>query len=136
MIRFLLDTDICIYATRPDAHALRRRLDAAAGQLAMSAITFFDLAYGAYKSAHRDANLANLESMREKIRVLPLNETAAGSYGRLRAELERKGSPIGPHDLLIAAHALSAGLILVTNNVREFSRIPGLKLENWATPRR
>ena len=83
------------------------------------------------KSARRQS-LSQIDGLRRIVQVLPLDETCAFEYGRIRADLERRGTPIGAHDLLIAAHALSLGLILVTNNVREFSRIQGLKIENWA----
>jgi tRNA(fMet)-specific endonuclease VapC len=98
----------------------------------MSVVTYLELVYGAIKSQQAEANLAKIEQLRQLIPVQSLDTAAGRHYGRLRVELERKGSPIGSYDLLIAAHALSLGLTLVTNNVREFSRLPGLHLENWA----
>ncbi len=98
----------------------------------MSIVTYLELVYGAYKSQAVEANLAQLERLRLLISVLPLEVDVALHYGRLRTELERKGSTIGAYDLLIAAHALSLGLTLVTNNVREFRRVGALRLENWA----
>jgi tRNA(fMet)-specific endonuclease VapC len=134
-MRYLLDTNICIYIAKQQPAAVQarfRRLQP--GDLGMSIVTYLELVYGAWKSQRAEANLAVIEHLRLIVPVLPLDVAVATDYGRLRAELERKGSPIGGHDLLIAAHALSLGLILVTNNVREFSRVARLRLENWAVP--
>jgi tRNA(fMet)-specific endonuclease VapC len=98
----------------------------------MSIVTYLELVYGAWKSQQAAANLARLEELRGIVPVQPLEVDAARDYARIRTDLEKRGSPIGAYDLLIAAHALSLGLILVTNNVREFARIQGLRLENWA----
>ena len=98
----------------------------------MSIVTYCELVYGAWKSQRVEANLAKIEQLRFLIPVEPLETGAATHYGRLRSKLERIGSPIGAYDLLIAAHALSLGLILVTRNVREFARVRGLRVENWA----
>jgi tRNA(fMet)-specific endonuclease VapC len=131
--RFLLDTNICIYIRRKKPEeVLRRFRTLKQGEAALSVITFGELVYGAEKSAQR---AAALEVLRELARVLPvmgLPETAAEAYGTIRAELERKGQMIGNNDLWIAAHAKAAGLTLVTNNEREFRRVRGLKVENWA----
>ncbi len=131
--RFLLDTNICIYIRRKKPEEVLRRFRALkAGEAALSVITFGELVYGAEKSAQR---VAALELLRELARVLPvmgLPETAANAYGTIRAELERKGQLIGNNDLWIAAHAKAAGLTLVTNNEREFRRVRGLRVENWA----
>ena len=98
----------------------------------MSIVTYLELVYGARKSQHVEASLARIERLRLLIPVQPLDIGVADHYGRLRTELERKGVPVGAYDLLIGAHALSLGLTLVTNNVREFARIEGLRMENWA----
>ncbi len=131
--RFLLDTNICIYIRRKKPEeVLRRFRTLKQGEAALSVITFGELVYGAEKSAQR---AAALEVLRELARVLPvmgLPETAAEAYGTIRAELERKGQMIGNNDLWIAAHAKAEGLTLVTNNEREFRRVRGLKVENWA----
>jgi tRNA(fMet)-specific endonuclease VapC len=131
--RFLLDTNICIYIRRKKPEeVLRRFRTLKAGEAVLSVITFGELVYGAEKSAQR---AAVLELLRELARVLPvigLPETAAEAYGTMRAELERKGQMIGNNDLWIAAHAKAAGLTLVTNNEKEFRRVRGLKVENWA----
>jgi len=102
------------------------------GDVGMSVVTLLELAYGAWKSQHVVENLARLEQLERLIPAQPLDTKVARDYGRVRADLERKGTLIGAYDLLIAAHALSLGLTLVTNNLREFRRVPGLKVENWA----
>jgi tRNA(fMet)-specific endonuclease VapC len=130
--RFLLDTNICIYIRRKKPEEVLRRFRALRpGEAVLSVITYGELVYGAEKSAQR---AAALELLRELAQVLPvqgLPETAAESYGTIRAELERKGEMIGNNDLWIAAHAKAAGLTLVTNNEREFRRVRGLKVQNW-----
>ena len=132
-MRYLLDTNICIYiAKRRPAQVLARLERLRPGDAGMSVVTCLELTYGAWKSRQREANLTVLEQLCEWIPVAPLDTGAASHYGRLRSELERKGSPIGAYDLLIAAHALSLGVTLVTNNLREFTRAEGLRVENWA----
>jgi tRNA(fMet)-specific endonuclease VapC len=132
-LRFLLDTNICIYIRRKKpAEVLRRFRRLKAGEVALSVITFGELVYGAEKSAPRAAALELLRELVQELPVMGLPETAAESYGTIRAELERKGQMIGNNDLWIAAHAKAAGLTLVTNNEREFRRVRGLKVENWA----
>jgi tRNA(fMet)-specific endonuclease VapC len=131
--RYLLDTNICIYIRqrRPE-EVLRRFRKLRPGEAALSVITYGELLYGVAKSAQR---VAAFEQLRELIRLLPavaLPENAAETYGTLRADLETKGQMIGNNDLWIAAHALASKLTLVTNNVREFQRVRGLKIENWA----
>ena len=131
--RFLLDTNICIYIRqkRPD-EVLRRFRKLRPGEAVLSVITYGELLYGAAKSQRR---VAALERLRELVNLLPalsLPETAAEAYGTIRAELEAKGEMIGNNDLWIAAHALASGLTLVTNNEREFHRVRGLKMQNWA----
>jgi len=130
---YLLDTNICIYIAKRKPQRLMERLRKAKSEDAgMSVITYFELMYGAWKSEYRDMSLSRIEALRRLIAVAPLDDSAGSNFGRIRAELERKGTPIGPYDLLIAAHALTLGVTLVTNNAREFSRIEGLKVENWA----
>jgi tRNA(fMet)-specific endonuclease VapC len=131
--RYLLDTNISIYIRqrRPE-EVLRRFRKLRPGEAALSVITYGELLYGAAKSAQRTAAL---ERLRELVRILPamaLPENAAETYGVVRAELEAKGELIGNNDLWIAAHALAAGLILVTNNERKFRRVRGLKVQNWS----
>jgi len=131
--RYLLDTSICIYVRqkRPDK-VLRRFQKLRPGEAALSVITYGELLYGAAKSQQRLAALERLRELVHFLPALPLPETAADAYGRIRADLESKGEMIGNNDLWIAAHALAAGLILVTNNEREFRRVHGLKVRNWA----
>ena len=97
----------------------------------MSSITVAELEYGAYKSQRREQNRAALNQFLIPLEILPFDETATQTYGKIRAELERRGIVIGSMDMLIASQAMSLGLTLVTNNVREFSQIPDLTLENW-----
>ena len=131
--RFLLDTNICIYIRRrrpPEILRRFRRLEV--GEAAISVVTFGELIYGAEKSEQRDAAMRRLEELASLLPVLPLPVDAGRSYGALRAELETDGRVIGNNDLWIAAHAKVAKLILVTNNEREFQRVSGLKIQNWA----
>jgi tRNA(fMet)-specific endonuclease VapC len=132
-MRYLLDTNICIYIAKqkpPSVLAHLQRLRP--GDVGMSVITYLELVYGAWKSQRREENLERIKELEPLIPVLAIDASAGRHYGQIRAELERKGSPMGAYDLLIAAHALSLGLTLVTNNVREFRRIPQLRVENWA----
>ena len=132
-MRYLLDTDICIYIARRKPGALRARWEAMeVGEMGMSIVTYLELVHGAIKSQQPDTNLARVEELREVLPVLPLGAGVAIHYGRIRADLEKKGLPIVPFDLVIAAHAVSLGLTLVTANVREFARVEGLQVENWA----
>jgi tRNA(fMet)-specific endonuclease VapC len=132
-VRYLLDTDICIYiAKKKPSRALARLERLRPGDVGMSVVTYLELVYGAWKSEQVETNLARLEQFRHLIPVQPLDADVGRYYGRLRSELENRGVPIGAYDLMIAAHALSLGLTLVTNNVREFARVEGLRLDNWA----
>ena len=129
---YMLDTDICIYIIkRKPVSALKRLESLQPGQLAMSAITFAELMYGAKKSQQIEANVARLNELAELLEIRPFDHKAAVFYGDIRSLLEKKGKIIGSNDLLIAAHALSLDWILVTNNEKEFKRVSGLKLENW-----
>jgi tRNA(fMet)-specific endonuclease VapC len=131
-VRYLLDTNICIYiAKRQPAKVVSRLEQLEPGDVGMSVVTWLELTYGAWKSQHAVENLARLEQLERLIPAQPLHAGVARHYGRVRADLERKGALIGAYDLLIAAHALSLGLTLVSNNLREFRRVPGLKVETW-----
>jgi tRNA(fMet)-specific endonuclease VapC len=132
VLKFLLDTDTCIYALRHRPGRVRDMLAANEGRMAISAVTLFELAYGAEKSRHVERNLGVLESFASRLELKPFDSKAAFQAGQIRAELERKGTPIGAYDLMIAGQARSEGLILVTSNTREFKRVSGLRLENWA----
>lgn len=131
-MRLMLDTNICIYIIkRRPAAVLTRFLDFRMGDVGISAITFSELSYGVAKSLQKERNAEALNIFLGSIQVLPFGEDAALAYGDIRATLEKAGTPIGSMDMLIAAHALSLGATLITNNTREFSRIPGLNLADW-----
>jgi len=130
----LLDTDICIYMLnqRPGFEEILKRLDGRSqGEVIISAITLAELRFGIAASKRRDFNSARLELFLALFEVVPFDEHAAVAYGLLRMYLQARGTPIGPLDTLIAGHALSRNAAVVTNNVREFSRVPDLVLENW-----
>jgi tRNA(fMet)-specific endonuclease VapC len=128
----MLDTDICIYTIKRKPISVLKQLEKLKpGMVVMSAITFAELANGAKKSRYVDENLHRLNALSELIEVLPFNKDASIAYGDVRSNLEKRGLIIGGNDLFIAAHALSRKMTLVTNNEREFSRVEGLKIENW-----
>ena len=130
--RYLLDTNICIYiAKQRPVTVMDRFVNLQVGDLGMSIVTHGELCFGAEKSRNSQKAFEVLGRLTELIPVVSFPETAAQTYGEVRATLEKRGQPIGANDLWIAAHALSAGLTLVSNNCREFERVPGLKLENW-----
>jgi tRNA(fMet)-specific endonuclease VapC len=131
MLAYMLDTNICIYIMLNRAPHLNARFERFAPRIGVSAITVAELYYGIEKSANQKANFQALRSFVDRLEVLSFPTGAAEHYGKVRAFLERAGTPIGTHDLLIGAHARSEGLTLVTNNRREFDRIPGLLVENW-----
>jgi tRNA(fMet)-specific endonuclease VapC len=128
----MLDTNICIYVIKNRPAALRERFDQLAEALCISAITLGKLLYGVQKSARRSQNLQAVEQFTARLEVLPFSVKAAAHFGQIRAELARVGLLCGGYDMLIAAHARSEGLTLITNNIREFQRMPGLRIENWA----
>ena len=129
---YLLDTNIFIdILRRPDSAALKHLVRLSPDDVAISTITLAELEYGVCKSANPARNAQLLIKACTPIAILPFDNAAAGLYGIVRAQLEAKGSPIGPLDTLIAAHALSLKAVLVTNNMREFKRVKGLQLENW-----
>lgn len=136
MARYLLDTSICIYIRqkRPEA-VLRRFRKLEVGDATISVITYGELAYGAERSpaSSRDANRRLLTELMGLLPVLAMSDAVGEVYGAIRAALEHKGEMIGNNDLWIAAYAKAEGLILVTNNEREFKRVPGLKAENWVS---
>ena len=133
MTKYLLDTDICIYAINGrNPKIIDKFKSRPVGEIALSAITLAELEYGASKSAHRDRNRLMLIGFASPFKIFPFDGRDAEMFGILRAYLERAGTPIDPYDLQIAAQGLARNCTLVTNNVREFERIPGLKVENWA----
>lgn len=130
-MRYLLDTNICIYVIkRRPPQVLARLQRCAVGDSGLSTVTLAELEYGAAKSQFPARNQAALAAFTLPLEVVPFDAPAA-AYGPIRATLERQGTPIGAMDLLIAAPARSLGVILVTNNVREFGRVPGLQVDNW-----
>jgi len=131
-VRYLLDTNICIYLIKKQPVRVVERLQTLAlGDVGVSAITVAELQYGAAKSAFPDRNRLALVSFLAPLEILAFTDTDAVVYGRIRAALEASGTPIGAYDLLLGSQALAEGLALVTNNEREFRRIPGLIVENW-----
>jgi len=133
MMKYMLDTDICIYIIKKKPAAVIKRLrKSSISQVGISSITLSELLYGAAKSSKPDQNQLALTQFLAPLEILPYGDEAAQRYGRLRAFLENQGTPIGSLDTLIAAHALSIGCILVTNNEKEFNRVPDLKIDNWA----
>lgn len=132
-LRYLLDTNICIYIRQKRPPNIQSRFaKLSAGEAAISVITHGELAYGAAKSGDTKAANTALARFVSLVPVLSPPESAGDLYGTVRSHLAQRGQLIGPNDLWIAAHALSAGLTLVTNNEREFRRVPDLKIENWA----
>lgn len=132
MTHFMLDTNICIYiAKKKPIEVLARFEQLTVGQVGMSSITYGELLYGAQKSQDPYKSLMNLENLSRLIPPLPIPLKASECYGQIRHDLEKQGRLIGANDLWIAAHALALKIVLVTNNTKEFSRIPHLKLENW-----
>jgi tRNA(fMet)-specific endonuclease VapC len=131
-MEYLLDTNICIYIIKKKPIAVFDRFkQLTIGSIGISSITLAELQYGIMKSSNPDKNREALDKFLTPIEILDFGYYATIEYGKIRAELERKGTPIGPLDMLIASHAKSLDLTLVTNNEKEFERIAGLKIENW-----
>lgn len=131
-MKYLLDTNICIYIiNKKPPSAVYRIRSKHPDEVSISTITIAELEYGVHRSKHIDQNRIALLEFLVPFMILDFDQSAAAVYGSVRASLERKGTPIGPMDLLLAAQALSQQLILVTNNVREFRRVAGLQIENW-----
>jgi tRNA(fMet)-specific endonuclease VapC len=131
MLKYLLDTNIVIYVIKRRPIEVLGIFNENAGRMAISAVTLSELFHGAEKSAKVAQNLAVVEEFSSLLEVLPYTAKASQHYGAIRSALERVGRPIGVNDLHIAAHARSEGLTLVTNNLGEFERVPGLLTENW-----
>lgn len=131
-LRYLLDTNICIYIIKQKPESVLNKFEQMeVGEVGMSIITYGELIYGAQKSHHSKKSLFLLDELTGLIPSLPMPTQAAKLYGEIRSKLEKQGKPIGANDLWIAAHALALELTIVTNNVKEFSRVPNLELENW-----
>lgn len=131
MLKYLLDTNIVVYVIKRRPIEVMGVFNENAGRMAMSAITLSELFHGAERSAKVAQNLAVVEEFASLLEVLPYSAKASQHYGAIRSALEKAGRPIGVNDLHIAAHARSEGLTLVTNNLAEFERVPGLLTENW-----
>lgn len=131
MLKYLLDTNIAIYVIKRRPVEVLGKFNENAARMAISVITLAELLHGAEKSSQPSSNLAVVEDFCSRLEVLPYTAKAAQHYGLIRTSLERSGQPIGVNDLHIAAHARSEGLIVVTNNTREFARVPALQVENW-----
>jgi tRNA(fMet)-specific endonuclease VapC len=131
MLRYLLDTNIVIYVLKLRPVEVLSTFNANASRMAISSITLAELLHGAEKSSRVSENLAAVEDFCSRLQVLPYGPKAAQHYGAIRAALEKLGQPIGVNDMHIAAHARSEGLVLVTNNMGEFVRVPALEVENW-----
>jgi len=131
MLKYMLDTNIVIYVIKRRPIEVLEIFNTHAGQMCISSITFAELLHGVEKSAMVSHNLRNVENFVSRLDVLPYDNNAASHYGNIRADLEKKGTSIGVNDLHIAGHARSESLILVSNNMCEFERVEGLRLENW-----
>lgn len=135
MIKYMLDTNIGIYImNRRPIEVINQFKQFDIGEIGVSTITVSELRYGAAKSKNREVNQQRVDAFLLPFEIMPYDEIAADSYGHIRWQLEKRGEMIGPLDLLIAAHAVSRDLVLITNNEREFKRVENLKLENWAAP--
>ncbi len=131
-MKYILDTNICIYLIKQrPAEVLEHLQKCTPGEIGLSSITVSELEYGVQKSSRPRENRIALAGFLAPLEILPYDDTAAAKYGEIRFDLEQQGKPIGAMDLLIAAHALSRQLTLVTNNEREFRRVANLKVVNW-----
>lgn len=133
MLKYLLDTNIVIYVLKRRPKEVLDVFNTNASRMAISSITLSELMYGAEKSLNTDKNLEAVEEFVSHLEVLPYDAKASQHYGQIKAALEKKGQIIGENDIHIAAHAISHGLILVSNNIREFKRVSNLALENWVS---
>ncbi|MBQ9438672.1 MAG: type II toxin-antitoxin system VapC family toxin [Lachnospiraceae bacterium] len=132
-MRYMLDTNICIYAIKHKPEKVFQKLRSVEpSEVCVSSVTYAELAHGVEKSSVVEKNRLALCMLLANIEILEFDVKAADCYGKIRAELEKKGTPIGPLDMMIAGHAMSLGYTIVTNNVKEFSRVDNLKIENWA----
>lgn len=131
MLKYLLDTNIVIYVLKRRPREVLEIFNTNASRMAISSITLSELIYGAEKSPNVDKNLKAIEEFVSHLDVLPYDAKASQHYGQIKSAPQKRGESIGENDIHIAAHAISQGLILVTNNLREFKRVPNLALENW-----
>ena len=132
-MRYMLDTNICIYAIKHKPEKVFQKLQEVDPEdVCVSSVTYAELVHGVEKSAAVDKNRLALFVLLANIEILNFDVDVADCYGKIRADLEKKGTPIGPLDMMIAGHAMSMGYTVVTNNVKEFSGVPNLKIDNWA----
>ena len=132
-MRYMLDTNICIYAIKQKPEKVFQKLqEVDPSEVCISSVTYAELVHGVEKSASVEKNRLALSMLLANIEILNFDANAADNYGKIRADLEKNGSPIGPLDMMIAGHARSLGYIVVTNNEKEFKRVSDLKIENWA----
>lgn len=131
MLRYMLDTNLCIRVLRDRPAAVRQRFNETSEGLSISAVVLTELLHGAARSARPVENRRAVEDFAARLDVLPFDDVAADHAADIRADLERKGTMIGAYDLLIAGHARSRGLTVVTGNLREFRRVEGLRCEDW-----
>ena len=132
-MRYMLDTNICIYAIKHKPEKVFVRLQAIEPKdVCISSVTYAELVHGVEKSSAVERNRLALSVLLSNIEIMSFDVSAADEYGKIRADLEKKGTPIGPLDMMIAGHAKALGYTVVTNNEKEFSRVEGLKIENWA----
>ena len=134
MLRNMLDTNLCIRLLRHRPQGLRERFNAEADTLCISAITLAELLHGAAKSVRPAETRRAVESLVARLAVLAFDDNAAAHAGEIHADLERRGQVIGPYDILIAGHARSHGLVVITGNLGEFRRVDGLRAEDWLAP--
>ncbi len=133
MLKYMLDTNIVIYTIKNRPEQVRKIFKQHENRMCISAVTKGELIYGAERSSRPERNLIDIEGLIARLEVAPFEDHASEHFGQLRAELYRIGQPIGPYDMMIAGHARAMGLILVTNNMKEFERVPGLRVENWVS---
>ena len=132
-MRYMLDTNICIYSIKHKPEQVFLRLqEHEPADICISSVTYAELVHGVEKSQAIEKNRLSLALLLSNIEILNFDANAAESYGKIRADLEKQGTPIGPLDMMIAGHAKSLNYTVVTNNTKEFNRVPGLKIENWA----
>jgi tRNA(fMet)-specific endonuclease VapC len=131
MLKYMLDTDTCIFTIKRKPAHMKRLFNANIGHICISSVTWGELICGAEKSDQKEKNLQILEGFAARLEILPFDELAATQFGQIKSELELQGNKIGSYDMMIAGHARSTGLIVVTNNGREFKRVEGLRVNNW-----
>lgn len=130
-MKYMLDTNMCVFAMKQTGNVIDNLLKHEPEDICISSITYAELVYGVEKSQSKDRNRLALTLFLSDIQIIPYDDRAAQEYGCIRANLQQKGTPIGPMDMLIASHAKALGVIVITNNTREFERVDGLKLEDW-----